>query len=58
MVDDYSKDEGVLSKQLSKASDRKQLLDPQNPKGTNVYLLWRVSKRNNRFRENLRYLIC
>lgn len=41
MVDDNSKDEGILGKLLSKASDIKQLLYPQNPKGRNVYLLLR-----------------
>lgn len=57
MADDNSKEEGVLRKQLSKASDIKQLLDPQSPKGCNVHLLWRVSNRNNIFRENRRYHI-
>lgn len=40
-VDDNSKDEGELGKLLSKASDIKQLLYPQSPKGRNVYLLLR-----------------
>lgn len=39
MVDDNSKDEGLVRKLLSKVFEIKQLLCPQSPKGRNMYLL-------------------